>query len=140
MIIDVKSLNRISVEIPKSLHKYAHTSPNLLVKKWKSLINVQLFVTPWTIHGILQATILEWVAVSFSRGSFQPRDWTQVSCIASGFFTSWAAREAWLCASTLSLKLPQFCCSRRHCFGKHPQYSSYLLQVINPSFSQSLDW
>ena len=42
-------------------------------------------------------------------------------------------------ASTLSLKLPQFCCSRRHCFGKYPQYS-YLLQVINSSFSQSLDW
>ena len=39
-------------------------------------------------------TILEWVAVPFSRGSSQPRDWTQVSCIADGFFTSWATREA----------------------------------------------
>ena len=50
---------------------------------------------PWTIvHGILQARILEWVAVPFSRGSFQPRDWTQVSHIAGGFFTSWATGEA----------------------------------------------
>ena len=41
----------------------------------------------YTIHGILQARILEWVAVSFSRGSFQPRDRTQVSHIAGRFFT-----------------------------------------------------
>ena len=45
------------------------------------------------VHGILQARILEWVAVPFSRGSFQPRDQTQVSCIAGRFFTSWATRE-----------------------------------------------
>ena len=48
----------------------------------------------YTVHGNLQPRILEWVAVSFSRGSSQPRDWTQVSCIAGGFFTSWATREA----------------------------------------------
>ena len=46
------------------------------------------------VHGILQARILEWVAFPFSRGSSQPRDWTQVSHIAGGFFTSWATREA----------------------------------------------
>ena len=46
------------------------------------------------VHGILQARILEWVAVPFSRGSSQPRDWTQVSCIADWFFTNWATREA----------------------------------------------
>ena len=48
----------------------------------------------YTVHGILQARILEWVAVLFIRGSSQPRDWTQVSHIACGFFTSWAARKA----------------------------------------------
>ena len=48
----------------------------------------------FTIHGILQGRIMEWVAFLISRGSFQPRDWTQVSCIAGGFFTSWATREA----------------------------------------------
>ena len=41
----------------------------------------------YIVHGILQAGILEWVAVSFSRGSFQPRDRTQVSHIAGRFFT-----------------------------------------------------
>ena len=48
----------------------------------------------YTIHGALQARILEWVAFPFSRGSSQPRDQTQVSHIAGRFFTSWATREA----------------------------------------------
>ena len=42
------------------------------------------------VHGILQARILEWVAVSFSRGSSQSRDGTRVSCIVGGCFTLWA--------------------------------------------------
>jgi len=41
----------------------------------------------FSVHGILQARILEWVAIPFSRGSSQPRDQTQVSHIAGGFFT-----------------------------------------------------
>ena len=45
-----------------------------------------------SIHGIFQALILEWVAFSFSRGSSWPRDWTQVSRIASRFFPFWATR------------------------------------------------
>ena len=47
-----------------------------------------------SVHGILQARILEWVAISFSGGSSRPRDRTQVSCIAARFFTVWATREA----------------------------------------------
>ena len=46
----------------------------------------------YTVHGILQARILEWVAIPFSRGCPQPRDQTEVSQIAGGFFTSWATR------------------------------------------------
>ena len=42
----------------------------------------------YTAHGILQARILEWVVIPFSMGSSQPRDRTQVSLIAGGFFTS----------------------------------------------------
>ena len=48
----------------------------------------------YTVHGILQARILEWVAFPFSRVSSQPRDQTQLSCIAGGFFTIWATRES----------------------------------------------
>ena len=57
----------------------------------------RLFGTPWTVaslHGILQARILERVAISFSRGSSWPRDRTCVSCIAGRFFTVWPTREA----------------------------------------------
>ena len=47
-----------------------------------------------SVHGVFQARILEWVTIPFSRGSFQPRDQTQVSCIVSRFFNVWATREA----------------------------------------------
>ena len=47
-----------------------------------------------SVHGIFQARILEWVAISYSRGSSPPRDWTQVSCVAGQVFTVWATREA----------------------------------------------
>ena len=47
-----------------------------------------------SVHGIFQARVLEWVAISFSRGSSQPRDWTQVSRIVGRRFTIWATRDA----------------------------------------------
>ena len=78
-------------------------------EKWKSLSHVWLFVTPWTVvHGLLQARILEWVAFPLSRGSSQIRDQTQVSRIASRFFTSWAIQRTnftllWQCHNFLFL-------------------------------------
>ena len=91
--------------------------------KWKPLSRVRHFATLyWTIHGlymdcivlgILQPRILELVAVPLSRRSSQPRDQTQVSCIAGGFFASWAIREAqkaeelfaaWLCYQRQSIQ------------------------------------
>ena len=47
-----------------------------------------------SVHGILQARILEWVAISFSSGSSQPRDGIQIARIADSFFTVWATWEA----------------------------------------------
>ena len=84
----------------------------------------------YTVCGILQARSLEWVALPFSRGSSQPRDWIQVSRIAGGFLTSWATREAqeychealaippWT-ASVLSFLLHSYCpcLSRKPCWG-----------------------
>jgi len=46
------------------------------------------------IAFLLKPTVLEWAAIPFSRGSFQPRDWTQVLYTAGRFFTIWATREA----------------------------------------------
>ena len=64
-----------------------------------------------TVHGILHTRILEWVAFPFSRGSFQPRDRTQVSCIASRLFTSWATREAHVKNNQNN--------KRHHCVSEH---------------------
>ena len=69
--------------------------PNIYVKvKVAQLCLTLCDPMDYTVHGILQARILEWVAFLFSRASSQLRDRTQVSCIAGGFFTSWATREA----------------------------------------------
>ena len=62
-------------------------------RKWKSLSPTLCNPLDYTVHGILQARILEWVAFPSSRGSSQPRDWTQISRIAGEFFTSWVIRE-----------------------------------------------
>ena len=56
--------------------------------------------TDYTVHGILQARILEWVAFPFSRGSSQPKDRTGVS----GLFTSWATKEPNLCVRNTKIK------------------------------------
>ena len=46
-----------------------------------------------SVHGILQTRLLEWFAIPFSRETSQPRDWTQVSCIAGELFTIWVTLE-----------------------------------------------
>ena len=55
-----------------------------------------------SVHGIFQTTVLEWIAISFSRGSSQPRNRTRVSRIAGRCFTVWATREAILINHMLS--------------------------------------
>ena len=72
-------------------------------RKWKTL-GAKLCLTlcdpmncsppGFSVRGILQARILEWVAMSSSRGSSQARDWTQISCSASRLFAAWTKREA----------------------------------------------
>ena len=66
-------------------------------------------MTPWTVAhqaslsmGLLQARILEWVAILFSRGSSWLMDWTQFSCIAGRFFTIWVTSD------TNNMLLPKF--------------------------------
>ena len=82
-----------------------HVSSGLLMirLKWKVklLSCVWLFATPWTVAyqappsmGFFQARVLEWIAISFSRGSSWPRNRTRVSHIAGRRFTFWATREA----------------------------------------------
>ena len=60
----------------------------------------RLFWDCWAVHGIFQARILEWVAISFPRGSSPPRNWTHgsrlVSCTAGGFFTTELRFNSWV--------------------------------------------
>ena len=70
-------------------------SPQLVTQSCRILCDpMDCNLSGSSVHGILQAGKLEWVAIPFSRGSFQPRDWTQVSHIAGRFFTVWATRKA----------------------------------------------
>ena len=62
-----------------------------------------------SVQGTLQARILQWVAISFSRGSSQPRDLTKVFCIAGRFFTHWATREACYKGQDRDLKKTDTC-------------------------------
>ena len=73
----------------------------------------------YTVHGILQARILEWIAFPFSRESSQPGDQTQLSRIASGFFTSWATRKK---KKKKKSKPRKYAESQRHCSAdRHPR-------------------
>ena len=83
--------------LPSRRHFTSHQgSPSFIKVKMKVTQSCPTLCNPmdYTVHGILQARILEWVAFPFSRGSSQPRDQTQVSRIAGRLFTSWATREA----------------------------------------------
>ena len=82
-----------------------------------------------SVHGILQARILEWVPIPFSRRSFWPRDWTKVACTAGRFFTVWVTREAllhfiWLWSSK----------------GKELFYDMWKLREIQNSVSTNVYW
>ena len=72
--------------------QYVGGSRSLHAHKLNHFSHVQLFVTLWTIPYqaplSMRGRILEWVAMPFSRGSSQPRDQIQVSCIAGRFLTS----------------------------------------------------
>ena len=76
-----------------------------------SVVSISLQPMDYTIRGILQARILEWVAFPFSRGSSQPRDQTQVSCVTGRFFTSWATREAQVHVLYIFMCCPMLSCS-----------------------------
>ena len=78
--------------------------------KVKLLSCVRLFATPidcslpgFSIHGIFQASVLEWVAISFPKGSSFPRDQTQVSHIVGRHSTLWTSREAPIVHNCLNL-------------------------------------
>ena len=85
----------------KTLNRRAKKSRTIVYILWKLLVlscptlaDMDCSLPGSSVYGILQKRILEWVAISFSRGSSWPRNWIQVSCIAGRFFTDWAMRKA----------------------------------------------
>ena len=86
-----------------------------------------------SVHGILQARILEWVAISFSRGSSRPRDQTPVSCIAGRFFTIWATREG---RCLISWETGNTCSSHGH--GKEETNIEDALEKVLLSYQQTV--
>ena len=110
MVLHVKLLRKMIRNTQKQKTQFEDKKPvsesdmveMLELSDWKFKVKLkvaQLCPTIWdpmdyTVHEILQARILEWVAFPFSRGSSQPRDQTQVSRIAGRFFSCWATREA----------------------------------------------
>ena len=95
--------------------------------------------------GILQARILEWVAMPFSRGSSQHRDQTHVSSIAGGFFTIWATKEAHdfilfanNCALPHSQPFGSHCCYQEISSQPDHPYSADNLSFVSGLFSYLL--
>ena len=83
------------------------------------------------VYGILQASLLEWVAFPFSRESSQTRDWIQVSRIVGRFFTSWATREN-------ESKVTQDCSLPGS--SVHGIFQAIVLEWIAISFSRGSSW
>ena len=74
-----------------------------VAQSYPTLCNPMDYSLPgFSVHGIFQARVLEWVAISFSRGSSWPRYRTQVSCIAGRHFTLWATRSSGKCTQQLN--------------------------------------
>ena len=67
-----------------------------LAQSCPTLCNPVDYLPGYSVRGILQARILEWIAISFSTGSSRPRDQTEVAHVVGRCFTLWATREAWL--------------------------------------------
>ena len=109
------------------------------------------FVTPWTVlcqdlllHGISQARILEWVAISFSRGSSRPRDLNCVSCPSRQVLYHWATREAlkfsiqWRINKhhqSIGTWTRWFCLA--NCMFNNSVYGLYIQTLITFPFSQA---
>ena len=111
-----KSCSKLKLNAKYSWQTWSHSffSPTQILmsaaflSEWKSLSCVQLCNSmDCTVHGILQARMLEWVSYSFSRGSSQPRYQTQVFHIAGRSFTSWATKEAAFLGVVLNTSYPQ---------------------------------
>ena len=82
-----------------------------------------------SVHEIFQARILEWAAISFSRGLSRPRDWTWVSCLAGRLFTVWTTREV-SSLETININSQYLSTHPEHNYYSSQQEAVALLQAV----------
>ena len=103
-VVDIRAFNPLppwcleeNISMQSHIHTHTHTHSRVctcLLQSCPAFCNPIGYSVPGSsVHAILQARILEWVAMPFSMGSSQLRDWTCVSCIADRFFTHWTTWE-----------------------------------------------
>ena len=93
-----------------------------------------------SVHGIFQAIVVEWITISFSRGSSQPRDRTQVSRIVDRHFTIWATREVSVESSkTKSKKNFNFLSCEMRLGWEWPQWPRKGTELTHRGNAQALD-
>ena len=85
-----------------------------------------------SVHGILQARILEWGAISSSRGSSQPRDRTHMSCIAGRFFKPLSRQGSPLSAVLVADHPSEVLCRTSPCLGTEGDFNRDLLPAYYP--------
>ena len=136
--MEIKTVNLIAGSIKSS-------RVCVCVKVWKSQSCLTLYdpmdcsLPGSSIHGIFQARVLEWIAISFSRGSSRPSNQTRVSHIAGRLFTIWATRKA-LNDDTIvsneepiSFPSPSYMLGPENLHRRSEQLNSVFLSIISPT-------
>jgi len=108
--------DRLSVSLPPTLYRESESE---VAQSCPTLCDhMDCSLSGSSVHGIFQARVLEWIAVSFSRESYRPRNQTGVSCIAGRHFTIWATREAQLTVSNYQKLEGKGACSTQQNRGR----------------------
>ena len=95
---------------------------SLLSHLWFLFDSIDCSLPGSSVHGISQARTLDWVAISFSGGSSQPRDQTHLSCIGRRIFNHWATREVQFYVICFNKKLKKKQNTKEY-FSQHPNLS-----------------
>ena len=145
--VHIKTCTKLSIEVLTTIAWKKKVKLKSLSHVW--LCNpMDCSLTGSSIHGIFQARILEWVAISFSWGSSRPRDRTQVFCVSGRLFTIWGTRETLqLHAAAAAAKSLQSCPTLYDTIDGSPSGSAIpgilqtrTLEWVSISFSNAWKW
>ena len=112
---------RVQNAVLRYVYMMDHISIGLVIQSCQTLCDCKDCSPPGSsTEGILQARILEWVAISFSRRSSKPRDWIQGSCIAGRLFTDWVSKMQYLGVISKSTEWSWFTSKANHSHHSNP--------------------